>query len=475
MMKYPHIMAALCDERWAIEESKLRMILDFMADQSSGTKYEAAEVAARIGGGRDDRGGASKVGGVAIIPLRGVISNRMSMMTSISGGTSTEGFGAAFKKLVADDAVKAIVIDVDSPGGAVMGTDELSSIIFSSRGRKPIVAHVNATAASAAYWIATAADEIVVTPSGVVGSIGVLMVHDDMSGALEKAGIRKTIISAGERKTSGNPYSALPDDVRARIQSRIDAAYGTFVRAVARNRGVDAETVRERFGQGEVVDAPVAVSLGMADRLGTLDETIDRLVKSKFTVAPRARRSAPAREQRALALRHESFEAMRQQLSEPPVLLRLSGMATAFHQVADLEGSGPTEYLPSCFGVIDPVALLRDHEFAAPLTPPDGVSFTKMAAGLMMNCDIRADRFGLAVLAAWRAGLKSMSIGSDIQDASTSFRDGKLVKRVTRAKVREVSLVRRGAFSGTEARLQPVGGLSLAEAIRAVDQTAVRG
>ncbi len=467
MIRYPHIMAALSEERWAIEESKLQLILDFMADQSAGMKYDAVEIAARTGSGRS-AGGAARSGSIAIIPLRGVVSNRMSMMNEISGGTSSEGFGAAFKALVADDAVKAIVIDVDSPGGAVSGSDELSSLIYSSRGKKPIVAHVNATAASAAYWIASAADEMVVTPSGAVGSIGVFMVHDDVSGALEKAGIRKTIISAGERKTAGNPYSALPDDVRSRIQARINSAYETFVRAVARNRGVDTGTVRERFGRGDMVDAPEAVALGMADRLGTLDETVQRLVQSKFAVKQRARRPAPERDRRSMELRLEKFEAMRRDVDEPPVILRLSGLATAFHQVADLKGHGLTEYLPECFSQLPAVALLRDHDFAAQLTPAGWVKFAKSSNGIMMTCDVHANRHGLAIVEAYLAGFKSLSVGTHIDSSKTSVLRGKSVKQVTQARVCEVSLVRDAAFRGTAARLQPVGGLSFAEAIARV-------
>lgn len=125
--------------------------------------------------------------------MRGVIANRMNMMDDISGGTSAEGLSRQFQAMMSDDGVKAaVVLDVDLPGGAVSGTVEFASMVAAARGRKPIVAHVNATAASAAYWIASAAEELVVTPSGMVGSIGMSSAWRDMSAALDKLGVKKT-------------------------------------------------------------------------------------------------------------------------------------------------------------------------------------------------------------------------------------------------------------------------------------------
>lgn len=304
MNKYAMIMTALAEERWAIEQSKMQMILDFMADQSAGIKYDAGEIEARIGKGQE-KAVARQEGSVALIPIRGVISNRMSMFDDISGGTSSEGLGRAIQAAIHDERVKAIVFDVDSPGGSVSGATEISQMIHDARGTKPIVAHVNARAASKAYWIASAADEIVVTASGSVGSIGVLGVHDDLSGALEQAGIKKTIISAGKFKADGNPFAPLADDVRTRIQSSVDAAYDSFVRDVARNRNVSLAAVREGFGQGDMVDAVDAVAQGMADRIGSLEETLQRFGASQFsaTATPSRKKAfAGEREKRALGL-----------------------------------------------------------------------------------------------------------------------------------------------------------------------------
>ena len=198
-------------------------------------------------------------------------------MTEMSGATSAESFGKDFAKLLNNPDVDAIVLDVNSPGGAVYGVQEVSKQIFEARGIKPIVAVANHLMASAAYWIASSADEIVITPSGDVGSIGVFAVHSDMSAALEKAGVNVSLIKAGKYKVEGNPYEPLGEEARAAIQASVDEVYDAFIESVARNRGVKPAIVRNGFGEGRVVRANEAVKLGMADSVGTLEETINRL------------------------------------------------------------------------------------------------------------------------------------------------------------------------------------------------------
>lgn len=300
-MKYAHILLAVASEIWAIDEFKLDQIVAFLALQSEGEKLSAEELQARISR-QAERDVARREGAVAILPLRGVIANRMNLMSDISGGTSSEGFGKAFDAAVADSGVKAIVIDVDSPGGVVSGTDELSGKIFAARGKKPIIAHVNPQAASAAYWVATAADEMVLNPSAEVGSIGVVGVHDDVSAALEKAGVKRTLMTAGEFKGEMASFRPLSEEARQHQQERIDAYHDQFVRAVARNRNVSESTVRENFGRGRMVMAADAVARGMADSIATLEETLARLGVN-VQPAPEPRRSfSLAREKRALTL-----------------------------------------------------------------------------------------------------------------------------------------------------------------------------
>lgn len=298
-MKYAHILMAVASEIWAMQPEKMVAIIDFLATQAEGIKFSAEEIEARIAP-QTAKAIARREGDVAIIPLRGVMSNRMNLMGNVSGGggTSAEQFSQQSLAAARDDAVKAIILDVDSPGGAVLGADEAASTVASIRGTKPIIAQVNATASSAAYWAISGADEIVVTPSGHVGSIGVYTVHEDISAALEKAGIKKDIISAGPFKTENNPFGPLGDEARAHMQSQVDAYYSMFVDRIASGRGVTSAVVRETFGGGRMVLSSQAVSLGMADRIGTMEETLQR-----FGVAPQteARRSMASERMRRSA------------------------------------------------------------------------------------------------------------------------------------------------------------------------------
>jgi signal peptide peptidase SppA len=465
-VRYEHILAAVTEERWAIERSKLQIMVDLLADQAAGIKYDAETKAARIGPNQRGRDGQrqQQQGDVAILPLRGVISNRMNMLGDISGGTSSEAFGAQFDTLVNNDQIKAIVIDVDSPGGAVSGTAELSSKIFAARGRKPIVAHVNATAASAAYWIATAADEIVVTPSGSVGSIGVLAIHDDISGALDKAGVRKTIISAGELKTSGNPFEPLGDEARARMQSRIDQAYDMFVTDVARNRGVPVSAVRGGFGRGDIVDARRAVNEGMADRIGTLDETITRLTAGGFATKSRS----PARDQRANALaREERFSALKWAMIPDDEILELRGLAAPFDQIG--YPGRPTLFRAGCFRLTDRPFLLRDHDSKRKLAKPTSVQLSVSDEGagkwLAFNCALMPNAYGLLAIEAIMAGINSVSVGFSPERQHTRSIGRQLVNVVESAGLPEISLVSEGAFAGTVARLVSLVPLPLSEAV----------
>lgn len=211
----------------------------------------------------------SRSGVTATIPVRGVITRRPSFMSLFfgGGGTSIEGLTAALRGAVADSEVTRIVLDIDSPGGSTDGVPELAAEIYVARATKPITALVDTTAASAAYWLASQASEIIVTPSGSVGSIGVFGIHMDLSRMLEQAGITPTFIRAGKYKAEENPLEPLTDEAKAAVQERIDAFYGMFVRDVARGRGVAASVVRSDFGEGRMVLAKDAVSKGMADKV----------------------------------------------------------------------------------------------------------------------------------------------------------------------------------------------------------------
>lgn len=275
-MKFEHMLAAFAAEPWAIQREKLGVMADILVARADGEAFVTSDFAAMIAEARAKE--ISEMdGSVALIPVHGVLAQKMDMMSAMSGGTSYASIKRQLHAALANPDVKAVVLDVDSPGGSVPGTDELATEIRSLRGSdKPIIAQVNSLAASAAYWIACSADEIVVTPSGRAGSVGVYTAHDDISAALEKRGIKRTYISAGKNKVEGNETEPLGKDTIAHIQESVNHSYKRFVEAVAAGRGTTAGKVEDGYGQGRVFYAEALMDRGMVDRVATLDETLAR-------------------------------------------------------------------------------------------------------------------------------------------------------------------------------------------------------
>jgi len=270
------VYRALQEIPWAMRPEKLDEILAFLDAHAAGIRAfddEPRRAAARSV--------SQRTGAVAVLPIIGLISNRANMLSDFSGGTSLQVVVKDLRALVADDTISAVVLEIDSPGGFVDGVEEFAAEVYAARKTKTIVAVSNTMAASAAYWIAAAASEIVVSPSGEVGSIGVWMVHQDESGAWEAMGVKNTVIYAGKFKTAGNRFEPLSEEAQELLQGRIDQTYASFVGAVAKGRGVTSKDVREGFGQGFIVGAKEAVKLGMADRVATLEETIQRLQNAR--------------------------------------------------------------------------------------------------------------------------------------------------------------------------------------------------
>jgi signal peptide peptidase SppA len=217
------------------------------------------------------------VDGVRVIGLRGFIGSAPDVYSMMFGGTSPEALVAAVREGMREPSVRSIVLAVDSPGGEVFGLIEAAAALRSLRGTKPMVSVVSPLAASAAYWLASQADEVVATPSGLTGSIGAFVIHEDVSQALAQQGVKLTIISYGAKKTAGNPYEALSPEARASLQERIDFFGSAFERDVAAGRRVPVSTVRSGYGEGAIFTSPQAKLRGLVDSIGTLEETVGRL------------------------------------------------------------------------------------------------------------------------------------------------------------------------------------------------------
>lgn len=279
MKTYEHVLAFALEHPWNLTPTMLEVVASILARRVAGEEVDRSEIEAALVNRKNLP--QPRQGSVAVIPVYGVLAPRMNLFSEMSGGTTYDQLSQQLRAAMGDKTVKQILFDIDSPGGSVAGNAEFAHEVMKARAKKPIIAQVQYTGASAAYQIASAATEIVAAPSAVVGSIGTFSIHDDLSEAMKKHGIKRTFISAGEGKVDGNPMEPLGDEPRGRMQARVNAAYDTFVGNVTRGRGqgVSPEKVRGEW-KAHVYGAAEAKSIGMIDRVATLDETFARLLES---------------------------------------------------------------------------------------------------------------------------------------------------------------------------------------------------
>ncbi len=214
------------------------------------------------------------IDGIAVIPVEGTLLKKDSFMSAWSGCSSYEQIQRQVAGAVDDAGVRAILLDIDSPGGETAGCFDLADYLYSVRGAKPLYAVANDIALSAAYAIASSTDRIFVNRTGAVGSVGVYALHVDQSGFDKDVGLKYTYVFAGDRKVDGNPHQPLSDRALADIQDEVDREYNLFTETVARNRNVSTKEIVAT--QAAVVWADNALPL-LADQVGTLDDAMNAL------------------------------------------------------------------------------------------------------------------------------------------------------------------------------------------------------
>lgn len=276
-----------CSVAWAILPASLEFILDVAARQHV-PDFEAVE--ARRAKRHDQSESLQIRDGVAVINVTGPIFRYADFFTEISGATSVSRLARDWAVAINDQNVSAILLNIDSPGGEVAGINEFAEMVYLSRGRKPIIAYVDGMAASAAYWIASAADEIVTDATGLLGSIGVAaaMPNPDSRGNKEIQ-----FVSSQSPRKRPNPNTEAGRD---QIQQMVDDLATVLIATVARNRDTDPATVEQAFGQGAVSVGEKAVDVGLADRLGSFEAVVAELATGNYK--PRGRRE-PARKMAA--------------------------------------------------------------------------------------------------------------------------------------------------------------------------------
>ena len=275
----------------AIHPAKAEILLAVLADRlgiatvrtlDGETHAPAKCLDARSAAGGDMARAIAPVGydvlaGVAVIPVQGTLVHRLGTLRPESGMTGYDGIRQNFLTALADDAVRAIVLDIDSPGGEVSGAFDMADAIYRARGTKPIWAILSENAYSAAYALASAANVITVPRTGGTGSIGVVWMHVDFSKALTGAGLAVTFVTWGARKLDGYPELPLSPEARERAQADIDATGELFAATVARNRGLAVDSVRAM--QAGTFAGAQGVTVGLADAVQAPDEAFASLLE----------------------------------------------------------------------------------------------------------------------------------------------------------------------------------------------------
>lgn len=267
---------------WAIEESAMRAILA-RADEEERSFHA---IAREYGDPIDGAWSGEIQNGVAVIPVNGVLMRQMSFWGWFSGSSAYEVLIKDIHAAVTNPAVKAVILDIDSPGGEVTGCAELADAIRSMSAEKSIVAYATGAACSAAYWIASACDRIVVSASSSLGSIGCMATIMDYSAAYERSGIKEyRFISSLSPMKNADPGTEAGDQA---IQSTVDALAEVFVSAVADFRRVSRADVLSKFGKGGTFVGQAAVDARLADAVGSLEGLISELANKDSTAVPSA-------------------------------------------------------------------------------------------------------------------------------------------------------------------------------------------
>lgn len=267
---------------WAIYEPALRTILEIAAREPVDLRAVAEwkrtspeTLASRQGAWKEGTDAVQVRDGVGIVTAAGPIFRRANLMTELSGATALSSIAKDFTAVVEDPSVRSILLDLDTPGGEANGIGEFASMVRAACEKKPVTAYVGGTAASAGFWIASAANRIVMAPTAMVGSIGVVMACRDSRERDAKAGIAThEFVSSVSPLKRPDPAT---DEGSAAIQAMVDRLAEEFVGAVASFRGVSPETVAADFGRGGMLIGSDAVDAGMADSLGSFEGLLSEL------------------------------------------------------------------------------------------------------------------------------------------------------------------------------------------------------
>jgi capsid assembly protease len=267
---------------WAIQEEWLQVIASIAARENEPIEV----VEQRLGQKLDNKRAMTVRDGVAIIPVTGPIFRYANLFTRFSGGSSVQMIALDLGDALSNPNINSIILNVDSPGGEANGINELANQIAAAATQKPVIAYVGGLGASGAYWLASAADRIVIDEAAILGSIGVVMNGMDDKDAYAQKGVK---IHTYTSKNAPNKRPKMgTESGDAEIQKTVDALEDVFISAVAKNRAVSEETVISDFGQGGVLVGKAAVDAGMADSIGSFESLLAEMGGGKAKPKRRA-------------------------------------------------------------------------------------------------------------------------------------------------------------------------------------------
>jgi capsid assembly protease len=270
-----NLISTLYGTYWAILPERLEEIAAYLHARNGGDSDKLSAMLKDFqsrASVREDRG-YEQAGSVAVVPIHGTIYPRGGM-NSASGATTGESIVRSVRAAMSNKDTSAIVLDINSPGGAVVGTSEAAAAVREAAMVKPVHAVANHMAASGALWIGSQATTFSAAPNAQVGSIGVVRVHEDHTAALEKAGVKITAVTTSPYKVEGAPFMAMSDATAGEWLSKAQEYHRQFVGAVAQGRRTTPDHVETHFGQGRMLLPDQARAVGMIDRAATLEEVV---------------------------------------------------------------------------------------------------------------------------------------------------------------------------------------------------------
>lgn len=375
-------LEAALNATWAMEPAALERLLAIAARENEVTPEALEAYRAKA---LENSAQATIRDGVAIITANGPMFRRANLFTALSGATSYDIMRGDLQAAV-DKGAKAILLNIDSPGGEVNGGNELAQAVADLRGKVPIVAYVGGMAASMGYWLASAADKIIIDPTSILGSIGAQVAYIEREAP--KGETRYRLVS------SVSPLKNAEGDAGAKqMQAVVDALGQVFVETVARNRGVATETVLNDFGKGGIFVGQAAIDAGMADGFGTFESVLAELSAGKGGRKSASKPGARMSDENTFTAEQRDAAVADARASEKARVANLTKLATAHGAPsADLTAAIDGDKTVEAFALelADKAAAKADADKAAAAAADAGKEEVKRAALAALKTDEEA-------------------------------------------------------------------------------------